>query len=214
MPTKKLDQVLYYERYVVVQAGITVADGISYMDFLTEEGYLNILDTLPRDNQQLKDADPNKFIAKMGAEALEMLLARTDLDTLSAELRNQASNDNSQQRRVVPIKRLKIVESFREAKRRIANKPEWMILRIISVIPPQLKPLVPLTGGRFARSDLNDLYRRVIFINNRLKILIDIKALNVLLRNEKRMLQGAERLIICLIILEELTQWRLKKPEY
>ena len=191
LPTKKLDQIIYYERYVVIQPGIKAEAGISYMDFLTEEEYLTILDELPRDNQLLEDTDPNKFIAKMGAESLEMLLARTDMDTLSFDLRIQANTDTSQQRRAEALKRLKIVESFREARTRIANKPEWMIMRIIPVIPPELRPLVPLAGGRFATSDLNDLYRRVIIRNNRLKRLIDIKAPDVILRNEKRMLQEA-----------------------
>ncbi len=191
LPTKKLDQIVYYERYVVIQPGIKAADGINYMDFLTEEEYLNIVDELPRDNQLLEDTDPHKFIAKMGAEALEMLLARIDLESLSTELRNQASNDSSQQRRSEALKRLKVVESFKDSQTRIANKPEWMIMRIIPVIPPELRPLVPLAGGRFATSDLNDLYRRVIIRNNRLKRLIDIKAPDVILRNEKRMLQEA-----------------------
>jgi DNA-directed RNA polymerase subunit beta' len=191
LATKKLDQIIYYERYVVIQSGIKASDGIAYMDFLTEEEYLNILDELPKDNQQLEDTDANKFIAKMGAEALEMLLSRLELDSLSAELREQASNDTSQQRRTDALKRLKIVESFREAQTRIANKPEWMIMRIIPVIPAELRPLVALAGGRFATSDLNDLYRRVIIRNNRLKRLIDIKAPDVILRNEKRMLQEA-----------------------
>ncbi|OJW69327.1 MAG: DNA-directed RNA polymerase subunit beta' [Candidatus Amoebophilus sp. 36-38] len=191
LPTKKLDQIIYYERYVVVQAGIKADEGLSYMDFLTEEEYLNIIDILPRENQLLDDNDPNKFIAKMGAEALEFILSRIDLDTLSIELREQAHTDTSQQRRVEALKRLKVVEAFRDAKTRIANKPEWMIMRIIPVIPPDLRPLVPLDGGKFATSDLNDLYRRVIIRNNRLKRLIDIKAPEVILRNEKRMLQEA-----------------------
>jgi DNA-directed RNA polymerase subunit beta' len=191
LPTKKLDQIVYYERYVVIQPGIKAADGVVYMDFLTEDEYLNIIEELPKENQQLEDTDPNKFIAKMGAEALEMLLARLNLDALSAELREQANHDTSQQRRTEALKRLKIVESFREAQKRIANRPEWMIMRIIPVIPAELRPLVALAGGRFATSDLNDLYRRVIIRNNRLKRLIDIKAPDVILRNEKRMLQEA-----------------------
>lgn len=191
LPAKKLDQIIYYERYVVIQPGIKAEGGISHMDFLTEEEYLNILDQLPRENQLLDDADPNKFIAKMGAEALDILLSKLDLDELSFELRNQASNDTSQQRRAEALKRLRVLEGFRETRGRIANKPEWMIMRIIPVIPPELRPLVPLEGGRFATSDLNDLYRRVIIRNNRLKRLIDIKAPEVILRNEKRMLQEA-----------------------
>lgn len=192
LPTKKLDQVIYYERYVVVQPGIKAKDGISQLDFLTEDEYLDIIDKLPRENQMLPDEDPQKFIAKMGAEALEMLLQRLDLDQLSYELRDLASNDTSQQRKAEALKRLKVVEAFRNAKtRNVENKPEWMIVRMVPVIPPELRPLVPLDGGRFATSDLNDLYRRVIIRNNRLKRLIDIKAPEVILRNEKRMLQEA-----------------------
>ncbi len=191
LPTKKLDQIIYYERYVVIQAGVKEEDGINYMDFLTEDEYLDILDKLPRENQQLDDDDPNKFIAKMGAEALEMLLSRIDLDDLSYSLRHQAATDTSQQRKAEALKRLKVVEAFRDARTRIENRPEWMVIRMVPVIPPELRPLVPLDGGRFATSDLNDLYRRVIIRNNRLKRLIDIKAPEVILRNEKRMLQEA-----------------------
>jgi DNA-directed RNA polymerase subunit beta' len=191
LPTKKLDQIIYYERYVVVQPGIKAADGINQMDFLTEDEYLDILDKLPRDNQELDDLDPNKFIAKMGAEALQMLLSRLTLDELSYSLRHSAENDTSQQRKAEALKRLKVVEAFRDAQTRIENKPEWMIIRMVPVIPPELRPLVPLDGGRFATSDLNDLYRRVIIRNNRLKRLIEIKAPEVILRNEKRMLQEA-----------------------
>ncbi|MCS7005742.1 MAG: DNA-directed RNA polymerase subunit beta' [Cytophagales bacterium] len=191
LPTKRLDQIIYYERYVVIQPGIKEADGISYLDFLTEDEYLDIIDTLPADNQTLDDNDPRKFIAKMGAEALEMLLARLNLDDLSYELRHIANNDSAQQRRTEALKRLKVVEAFREARSRVENRPEWMIIRMVPVIPPELRPLVPLDGGRFATSDLNDLYRRVIIRNNRLKRLIDIKAPEVILRNEKRMLQEA-----------------------
>ena len=191
LPTKKLDQIIYYERYVVVQAGIKAEEGISYMDFLTEEEYLDIIDALPRENQLLDDNNSSKFIAKMGAEALEFVLTRLDLDNLTLELREQAYTDTSQQRRTEALKRLKIVEAFRDARTRIANKPEWMIMNIIPVIPPELRPLVPLDGGKFATSDLNDLYRRIIIRNNRLKRLIDIKAPEVILRNEKRMLQEA-----------------------
>lgn len=191
LPTKKLDQIIYYERYVVIQSGIKAEDGINYLDFLTEDEYLDILDKLPRENQLLDDEDPNKFIAKMGAEALEMLLTRIDLDDLSYSLRHAAANDSSQQRKAEALKRLKVVEAFREARTRIENKPEWMVIRMVPVIPPELRPLVPLDGGRFATSDLNDLYRRVIIRNNRLKRLIEIKAPEVILRNEKRMLQEA-----------------------
>lgn len=185
LPTKKLDTIIYYERYVVINPGI--AENVSYMDFLTEEEYLDILETLPKDNQYLDDDDPNKFIAAMGAEAIFMLLSRLQLDDLSYDLRHKANNETSQQRKNEALKRLQVVEAFRESAQ--INKPEWMILRVIPVIPPELRPLVPLDGGRFATSDLNDLYRRVIIRNNRLKRLIEIKAPEVILRNEKRMLQ-------------------------
>ncbi len=191
LPTKKLDQIIYYERYVVIQPGVKEEDGLNKLDFLTEDEYLDILDKLPRENQMLDDDDPEKFIAKMGAEALEMLLARTDLDDLSFNLRHQAATDTSQQRKAEALKRLRVVEAFREARTRIENRPEWMVIKMVPVIPPELRPLVPLDGGRFATSDLNDLYRRVIIRNNRLKRLIDIKAPEVILRNEKRMLQEA-----------------------
>jgi DNA-directed RNA polymerase subunit beta' len=191
LPTKKLDLIIYYERYVVIQPGIKEADGIQQMDFLTEEEYLDVLDTLPKENQYLDDKDPQKFVAKMGAEALEELLRRLNLDELSYNLRHQAANETSQQRKNEALKRLQVVEAFRDAKTRIENNPEWMIVKIVPVIPPELRPLVPLEGGRFATSDLNDLYRRVIIRNNRLKRLIEIKAPEVILRNEKRMLQEA-----------------------
>jgi len=191
MPTKKLDQIIYYERYVVIQSGVKKADNINELDFLTEDEYLDILDKLPRENQMLDDEDPNKFIAKMGADALQMLLARLDLDSLSYSLRHSAANDTSQQRKTDALKRLKVVEAFRDSRSRIENRPEWMIIKMVPVIPPELRPLVPLDGGRFATSDLNDLYRRVIIRNNRLKRLIEIKAPEVILRNEKRMLQEA-----------------------
>ncbi|MBR2497609.1 MAG: DNA-directed RNA polymerase subunit beta', partial [Parabacteroides sp.] len=187
LPTKKLDSIIYYERYVVIQPGC--AENVAELDLLSEEEYLQILDNLPRENQMLEDTDPNKFIAKIGAEAIYDLLARLDLDSLSYELRHRASTDGSQQRKNEALKRLQVVESFRSSKGR--NKPEWMIMKVIPVIPPELRPLVPLDGGRFATSDLNDLYRRVIIRNNRLKRLIDIKAPEVILRNEKRMLQEA-----------------------
>jgi DNA-directed RNA polymerase subunit beta' len=191
LPTKKLDLIIYYERYVVIQPGIKEGDGISKMDFLTEEEYLDVLDTLPKENQYLDDKDPQKFVAKMGAEALEELLRRLDLDQQSYDLRHQAANETSQQRKNEALKRLQVVEAFRDAKTRVENNPEWMIVKIVPVIPPELRPLVPLEGGRFATSDLNDLYRRVIIRNNRLKRLIEIKAPEVILRNEKRMLQEA-----------------------
>ena len=187
LPSKKLDAVIYYERYVVIQPG--AAEGVQQLDLLTEEEYFDVLDRLPAGNQQLEDTDPDKFIAKMGAEAVYELLVRLDLDTLSYELRHRANTDGSQQRKTEALKRLQIVESFRASRGR--NKPEWMILRAVPVIPPELRPLVPLDGGRFATSDLNDLYRRVIIRNNRLKRLIEIKAPEVILRNEKRMLQEA-----------------------
>ena len=190
MPTKKLDAIIYYEKYVIIQAGAADnGDNIVDGELLSEEEYLNILDSLPRENQMLDDSDPNKFIAKMGAEAVQDLLSRLDLDSLSYELRHKANTDTSQQRKTEALKRLQIVESFRASKQR--NKPEWMIVKIVPVIPPELRPLVPLDGGRFATSDLNDLYRRVIIRNNRLKRLIEIKAPEIILRNEKRMLQEA-----------------------
>lgn len=189
LPTKKLDTIIYYERFVVINPGVKQADGINYLDFLSEEEYLNVLDTLPKDNQHLDDTDPNKFVAKMGAEALYELLGRLDLDSLSYELRDKANNETSQQRKTEALKRLQVVESFRQANTRVENRPEWMVVKVVPVIPPELRPLVPLDGGRFATSDLNDLYRRVIIRNNRLKRLIEIKAPEVILRNEKRMLQ-------------------------
>ena len=191
LTSKKLDQIIYYERYVVINPGILEKEGIQRMDFLTEEEYLNLLETLPKDNQMLPDEDPMKFVAKMGAEALEDVLGNIDLDDLSYTLRQNAANETSQQRKNDALKRLKVVEAFRSANRRIENRPEWMVIRIVPVIPPELRPLVPLEGGRFATSDLNDLYRRVIIRNNRLKRLIEIKAPEVILRNEKRMLQEA-----------------------
>jgi DNA-directed RNA polymerase subunit beta' len=191
LPSKKLDMIIYYERYVVIQAGIKEGQ-LQKMDFLTEEEYLDHLDSLPRDNQHLDDRDPQKFIAKMGAEALSDLLERINLDELSSQLRYQAATETSQQRKTDALKRLKIVEAFKSsnAENRI-NRPEWMVVRMVPVIPPELRPLVPLEGGRFATSDLNDLYRRVIIRNNRLKRLMEIKAPDVILRNEKRMLQEA-----------------------
>ncbi len=192
LPTKKLDMIIYYERYVVIQAGIAQnVDGepLQVMDFLTEEEYLDILDTIPAENQYLDDADPNKFIAKMGADALHDLLKNIDLLALSSELRHKANTETSQQRKNEALKRLQVVEAFRDANNRMENNPEWMIMKVVPVIPPDLRPLVPLDGGRFVTSDLNDLYRRVIIRNNRLKRLLEIKAPEVILRNEKRMLQ-------------------------
>ena len=187
LPSKKLDAIIYYERYIVIQPG--KAENVEKLQLLSEDEYLDILDALPAENQNLEDTDPDKFIAKQGAEAIYDLLSTLDLDSLSYELRHRASTDGSQQRKTEALKRLQVVESFRASKNR--NKPEWMILNVIPVIPPELRPLVPLDGGRFATSDLNDLYRRVIIRNNRLKKLIEIKAPEVILRNEKRMLQEA-----------------------
>ena len=189
IPTKKLDAIIYYERYVVIQPGLAAESGVKELDLLTEEEYLNILDTLPRENQMLDDSDPDKFVAGMGAEAIYTLLCKVDLDDLSYSLRSRIETETSQQRKADALKRLSVIEAFRESKD--LNKPEWMILKVIPVIPPDLRPLVPLDGGRFATSDLNDLYRRVIIRNNRLKRLIEIKAPEVILRNEKRMLQEA-----------------------
>jgi DNA-directed RNA polymerase subunit beta' len=194
LPSKKLDMIIYYERYVVIQPGIAQGvdgESLNRLDFLTEEEYLNILDTLPMENQYLDDQDPNKFIAKMGAECIMDLLQRIDLDELSYQLRHAASTETSKQRKMEALKRLQVVESFRDANKNRENNPSWMILKAIPVIPPELRPLVPLDGGRFATSDLNDLYRRVIIRNNRLKRLMEIKAPEVILRNEKRMLQEA-----------------------
>ena len=191
IPTKRLDSIIYYERYIVLQAGAAanIGEGVKEGDLLSEEECSAIRDQLPEDNEYLDDDDPNKFIAKMGAEALLYLLRRVDLDKLSYELRDQDKTDGSVQRKTEALKRLQVVESFRESKER--NKPEWMIIKILPVTPPELRPLVPLDGGRFATSDLNDLYRRVLIRNNRLKRLIEIKAPEVILRNEKRMLQEA-----------------------
>jgi DNA-directed RNA polymerase subunit beta' len=189
LPAKKLDTIVYYERYVVIQAGVKAIDGVQEMDFLTEDEYLEILESLPKENHLLDDTDPNKFIAKMGAEAIFDLLQRINLDELSYDLRDKANKETSQQRKSEALKRLSVVEAFRLSKD--INKPEWMIVQVVPVIPPELRPLVPLDGGRFATSDLNDLYRRVIIRNNRLKRLLEIKAPEVILRNEKRMLQEA-----------------------
>ncbi|MFS4469428.1 DNA-directed RNA polymerase subunit beta' [Maribacter sp. 2210JD10-5] len=194
LPSKKLDMIIYYERYVVIQPGIAKGpegEEINKMDFLTEEEYLNILESIPQENQYLEDSDPNKFIAKMGAECLIDLLARIDLKELSFSLRHKANTETSKQRKTEALKRLQVVEALRESQENRENLPEWMIMKVIPVIPPELRPLVPLDGGRFATSDLNDLYRRVIIRNNRLKRLVEIKAPEVILRNEKRMLQEA-----------------------
>ncbi len=191
LQTKKLESIIYYERYVVINPGVKEADGIKRMDFLTEEEYLDILDSLPEGNQYLEDSDPQKFVAKMGAEAIHDLLATIDLDAMSFELRHKANTETSQQRKAEALKRLHVFEAFRDARNRAENRPEWMVVKIVPVIPPELRPLVPLDGGRFATSDLNDLYRRVIIRNNRLKRLIEIKAPDVIMRNEKRMLQEA-----------------------
>ena len=198
IPTKKLDAVIYYEKYIVIQPGVMAGKkdsegfevlGSQKMDLLSEDEYINIVDNLPQGNEYLEDTDPNKFIAKMGAEAIYDLLLNIDLDSLSYELRDRANSDSSQQRKTEALKRLQVVEAFRASKE--INHPEWMIMKIIPVTPPELRPLVPLDGGRFATSDLNDLYRRVIIRNNRLKRLMEIKAPEVILRNEKRMLQEA-----------------------
>ena len=191
LSSKKLESIVYYERYVVIQPGIKSDDGVAKMDLLTEEEYLEILDSLPAENQVLDDEDANKFIAKMGADAIRELLMRLDLDQLSYDLRHQAANETSQQRKSEALKRLRVVEAFREGLSRIENRPEWSVIQYLPVVPPELRPLVPLDGGRFASSDLNDLYRRVIIRNNRLKRLLEIKAPEVILRNEKRMLQEA-----------------------
>lgn len=189
IPSKKLDSIIYYERYVVVQPGVLRDKDINVNDLLTEDEYLDLLDQLPEGNEELEDADPDKFIAKIGAEAIYDLLTRIDLDKLSYELRDRASKDPSQQRKKEALKRLQVVESFRESQG--YNRPEWMVMKVIPVIPPDLRPLVPLDGGRFATSDLNELYRRVIIRNNRLRRLIEQRAPQVILRNEKRMLQEA-----------------------
>ena len=191
LSSKKLESIIYYERYVVVHPGIKEPEGIARLDLLTEEEYFEILETLPRENQMLEDEDPNKFVALMGAEAVRELLMRLNLDDLSYALRHQAATETSQQRKSEALKRLRVVEAFRDGQSRIENRPEWAIIQYLPVVPPELRPLVPLDGGRFASSDLNDLYRRVIIRNNRLKRLLEIKAPEVILRNEKRMLQEA-----------------------
>jgi len=189
--SKKLEAIVYYERYVVINAGIKGDEGISKMDLLTEEEYLEILESLPKDNQQLDDSHPDKFIAKMGAEAVHSLLSILNLEDLSAHLRHEASSETSQQKKGEALKRLRVVELFRAGLDSAGQRPEWSVIQYLPVVPPELRPLVPLDGGRFASSDLNDLYRRVIIRNNRLKRLLEIKAPEVILRNEKRMLQEA-----------------------
>jgi DNA-directed RNA polymerase subunit beta' len=191
LSSKKLESIVYYERYVVIQPGVKEPEGMARLDLLTEEEYFEVLDSLPQDNSALDDTDPNKFIAIMGAEAVRELLMRLDLAQLSYDLRHQAAIETSQQRKSEALKRLRVVEAFKEGNERMENKPEWAIIQYLPVIPPELRPLVPLDGGRFASSDLNDLYRRVIIRNNRLKRLLEIKAPEVILRNEKRMLQEA-----------------------
>ncbi len=191
LSSKKLETVIYYERYIVVNPGVMEANGTAQLDLLTEEEYFEVLDSLPKENQMLDDSDPDKFIAKMGAEGVKMLLERLDLEQLSYDLRHKAANETSQQRKSEALKRLRVIEAFRDANYSIENKPEWAVIQYLPVIPPELRPLVPLDGGRFASSDLNDLYRRVIIRNNRLKRLLEIKAPEVILRNEKRMLQEA-----------------------
>ncbi len=189
LSTKKLEMVVYYEKYIVVQPGVKAAEGVKSLDFLTEDEYIRILEALPKENQHLDDNDPNKFIAKMGGDALNDLLRRIDLEALAYELRHKANTETAQQRKNEALKRLQVVESFRRANTHVENRPEWMVLKVVPVIPPELRPLVLLDGGRFSTSDLNDLYRRVIIRNNRLKRLIEIKAPEIILRNEKRMLQ-------------------------
>ncbi|HPY81174.1 MAG: DNA-directed RNA polymerase subunit beta' [Bacteroidales bacterium] len=191
MPSKALEAVIYYEKLVVVQAGVAQELGINKLDLLSEEEYYEVLDRIPKENPLLEDSDPNKFIAKMGAEAVLDIIAQIDIDKESFDLRYRASTETSQQRKQDILKRLHVFEAFRDSRKRIENKPEWMIMKVIPVMPPELRPLVPLDGGRFATSDLNELYRRVIIRNNRLKRLMDIKAPDVIMRNEKRMLQEA-----------------------
>ncbi|NLE63159.1 MAG: DNA-directed RNA polymerase subunit beta', partial [Bacteroidales bacterium] len=191
MPSKALEAVIYYEKFVVIQTGLAEELGIKKLDLLSEEEYFDILEKLPKENALLEDSDPNKFIAKMGAEAIQDIIIQIDIDKESFDLRYRASTETSQQRKQEILKRLHVFEAFRDSRKRIENHPEWMILKVVPVMPPELRPLVPLDGGRFATSDLNELYRRVIIRNNRLKRLMDIKAPDVIMRNEKRMLQEA-----------------------
>ena len=193
IPSKKLEQIIYYEKYVVIQPGLAKREdgkSLEKRELLTEEEYYNIIDSLP-ENSQLDDNNPDKFIAGMGAEAIYTLLKELDLDSLAASLRKEAKEMKSNQKKQDALKRLNIVESFREGQRRKENRPEWMIIQVVPVTPPELRPLVAIDGGRFATSDLNELYRRVIIRNNRLKKLMEIKAPEVIMRNEKRMLQEA-----------------------
>src|SRR5690606_36597040 len=189
LKSKDLEKIIYYENYVVIQAGAASSLGVEENQLLSEDEYFDILYQIREDNNRLDDEDPEKFIAKIGGEAVEMMLRRLDLPSLSQELRYQIKTETSQARKADALKRLAVVEGFRDANTRIENRPEWMVMRVIPVIPPELRPLVPLEGGRFATSDLNELYRRIIIRNNRLKRLIDIKAPEVIARNEKRMRQ-------------------------
>ncbi|HNX21447.1 MAG TPA: DNA-directed RNA polymerase subunit beta' [Bacteroidales bacterium] len=191
LTSKSIDTIIYYEKFIIVQPGVLESDKVKRGVLLSEEEYFELIEQLPPENKLLEDTDPNKFIAKMGAEGLQDLLATIDLDKESYELRDKANTETSQQRKQDTLKRLQVFEAFRDSRKRAVNKPEWMIIKIVPVIPPELRPLVPLDGGRFATSDLNDLYRRVIIRNNRLKRLIEIKAPDVIMRNEKRMLQEA-----------------------
>ena len=188
MTTKELEKVIYYESYVVINPGPT---GLNKKDLISEDQYYEILGSLPHDNDSLEDEDPKKFLARIGGDAIKELLKKIDIEITFADLKSQLGPDTSQQKRADLLKRLRVLEAFREYEGKVPNKPEWMVLNVVPVIPPELRPLVPLEGGRFATSDLNDLYRRVIIRNNRLKRLIDIKAPEVILRNEKRMLQEA-----------------------
>ncbi|MCK5086590.1 MAG: DNA-directed RNA polymerase subunit beta', partial [Melioribacteraceae bacterium] len=188
MKTKELEKVIYYESYVVINPGTT---GLSFKDLISEDQYYEIVSSLPHDNDSLENDDPNKFLAKIGGDGIRELLKSIDVESTFRELKSRLKEETSQQKRNDLLKRLRVLEAFREREFKVPNKPEWMVLSVVPVIPPELRPLVPLEGGRFATSDLNDLYRRVIIRNNRLKRLIDIKAPEVILRNEKRMLQEA-----------------------
>ena len=185
---KELEKIIYYESYVVLNPGIT---GLSRLDLISEDQYFEVLNSLPDGNEKLDDDDPKKFVARIGGDAVKEILKKTNVEELSKELRELVKVETSQQKKADYLKRLRVLEAFKEEEGKVPNKPEWMVLSYIPVIPPELRPLVPLEGGRFATSDLNDLYRRVIIRNNRLKRLIDIKAPEVILRNEKRMLQEA-----------------------
>jgi DNA-directed RNA polymerase subunit beta' len=189
--SKNLERIVYYETFVVINPGLARDLGYKRGDLISEEEKYDILDQLPEDHIELEDDDEDKFVVKDGAEAIQGLLLTMDLDSLAYTLRDEVKNETSQMRKKKKLKRLQVIESFRAANKHTENHPEWMIQGVIPVIPPELRPLVPLEGGRFATSDLNDLYRRVIIRNNRLKRLIDIKAPDVILRNEKRMLQEA-----------------------